>query len=54
MTCIEVMPVQKNSICNLKYKNGGEIALKLQQSVFIDVSAACKVRLTAPTKLTAK
>jgi hypothetical protein len=67
MTCIEVMPVQKDSICNLKYKTGGEITLKLEQSVTstkTDVvylscdatlpRAACKVRLTAPKKQTAK
>jgi hypothetical protein len=67
MTCIEVMPVQKDSICNLKYKTGGEITLKLEQSITstkTDVvylscdatlpRAACKVRLTAPKKQTAK
>ena len=65
MTCIEVMPVQKDSICNLKYKNGGDITLKLRQSVAstkTDVvylscdatfpRAACRVRLTAPKKQT--
>jgi hypothetical protein len=67
MTCIEVMPVQKGSICILKYETGGEITLKLQESVTsikTDVvylscdatlpRAACKVRLTAPEKRTAK
>jgi hypothetical protein len=67
MTCIEVVPVQKDSICNLKYESGGEITLKLQQSatstktdeVYLSCDAtlpraACKVRLTAPTKQTAK
>jgi hypothetical protein len=67
MTCIEVMPLQKDSICILKYEKGGEITLKLQESVTstkTDVvylncdatlpRAACKVRLTAPAKQTAK
>jgi hypothetical protein len=67
MTCIEVMPLQKDSVCILKYENGGDITLKLRQSVTstkTDVvylscdatlpRAACKVRLTAPTKQTAK
>lgn len=59
IACIDVMPHQKGSTCNLKYKNGGEEILKLQQSttvpktdvVYLSCDAtlprrACKVQLT--------
>jgi hypothetical protein len=65
--CIDVMPDQKDSTCNLQYKNGGEEILKLQQSttvpktdvVYLSCEAtaprrACKVQLTVPKEITTK
>ena len=65
--CIDVMPHQEGSTCKLKYKNGGEEILKLQQSttapktdvVYLSCEAtvprrACKVQLTVPKEQTTK
>jgi hypothetical protein len=65
--CIDVMPHQEGSTCNLKYKNGGEEILKLQQSTtarktgvfYLSCEAtvprrACKVLLTVPKEQTTK
>jgi hypothetical protein len=67
IACIDVMPHQEGSTCNLKYKNGGEEILKLQQSttapktdvVYLSCEAtvprrACKVQLTVPKEQTTK
>jgi hypothetical protein len=67
IACIDVMPHQEGSTCNLKYKNGGEEILKLQQSttapktdvVYLSCDAtvprrACKVQLTVPKERTTK
>ena len=67
IACIDVMPHQKGSTCNLHYKNGGEEILKLQQSttapktdvVYLSCEAtaprrACKVQLTVPGEPTTK
>jgi hypothetical protein len=67
ITCIDVMPDQESSTCNLKYKNGGEEILKLQQSttapktdvVYLSCQAtvprrACKVQLTVSREQTIK
>ena len=67
IACIDVMPHQEDSTCNLKYKNGGEEILKLQESttapktdvVYLSCEAtvprrACKVLLTVPKEQTTK
>ena len=67
IACIDVMPHQEGSTCNLKYKNGGEEILKLRQSttapktdvVYLSCDAtvprrACKVQLTVPKEQTTK
>jgi len=67
IACIDVMPHQEGSTCNLKYKNGGEEILKLQESttapktdvVYLSCEAtvprrACKVQLTVPKEPTTK
>ena len=67
IACIDVMPQQEGSTCNLKYKNGGEEILKLQESttapktdvVYLSCEAtvprrACKVQLTVAKEQTTK
>src|ERR1700746_2109578 len=67
IACIDVMPHQEGSTCNLKYKNGGKKILKLQEStsapktdvVYLSCEAtvprrACKVLLTVPKEQTTK
>lgn len=64
IACIDAMPHQKGSTCNLKYKNGGEEILKLQQSTTVDVvylscdatlpRRACKLQLTVSKEQTTK
>lgn len=67
IACIDVMPHQEGSTCNLKYKNGGEEILKLQESttapktdvVYLTCEAtaprrACKVQLTVSREQTTK
>src|ERR1700746_1023640 len=67
IACIDEITHQEGSTCNLKYKNGGEEILKLQEPttapktdvVYLSCEAtvprrACKVLLTVPKEQTTK